>query len=203
MDEIVNNEAVTQAPESSVPVGAFAQKTRGRQPRSREASSREAMSRTNEIDLAHFEKIFKMEQQGSTYMSPDAVPPGYTGMWVRTSVYGNTDHSNVSRMMYKGWIPPSSDNFPKESFLNTFGDITDDKGILERPGLVWMLRPLSVHNLEMKVQQEKLNASRNYIEAARKIGIDGGFVTGRGNFGQNVTFTGDAQAQYVASMFGH
>lgn len=189
---------------SSVPIGSFAEKTKGRQPRSREASSREATSRVSQEDLAYFEKVFEMEQHGRTYMSPDATPPGFVGMWVRTSIYGNTDHSNVRSMEGKGWIAPSSSRYPKEAFLNTYGDITDDKGVLERPGLLWMLRPKEVDDLQKDVERRKLNQSRHFIEASRKVsGLDGGFVTGRGANGQTVTFSENAQAQFVASMFGH
>ena len=65
-----------------------------------------------------------------------------------------------------------------------------------------MVRPIEVHELEMKIKKRKLDDSRHFIEASRKVGVDGGFVTGRQN-GQTVTFSGDPQAQYVASMFGH
>jgi hypothetical protein len=203
MNEFLDDN-IENTPNSSVPIGSFAEKTKGRQPRSREATSREATSRLNQEDLSHFEKIFEIEQHGRTYMSKDATPPGYAGMWVRTAIYGNTDHSNVAHMMRKGWLPPTSDKFPKEAFQNTYGDITDEKGLLERPGLLWMVRPQEIHDLEMKVQNRRLNESRHFIEASRKVsGMDGGFVTGRGSSGQTVTFSDNPQAQYVASMFGH
>ena len=199
-----HDDNIENVPGSSVPIGSFAEKTKGRQPRSREATSREATSRVNQEDLSHFEKIFEIEQHGRTYMSKDATPPGFAGMWVRTAIYGNTDHSNVAHMMRKGWLPPTSDKFPKEAFQNTYGDITDEKGLLERPGLLWMVRPQEIHDLEMKVQNRRLNESRHFIEASRKVsGMDGGFVTGRGSSGQTVTFSDNPQAQYVASMFGH
>lgn len=187
---------------ASVPIGSFEKKTRNRQPRSREASSREATSRTSQIDLAHFEQLFEMQERGKTYMPPEATPAGYTGMWVRTAVQGKTQYGNVESRMRLGWVPPTSDKFPKVGFMNVYGDITDDKGTLERPGLLWMVRPLEIHELETKVKQRRLNESRHFVEASRKIGVDGGFVTGRQS-GQTVTFSGDAQAQYVASMFGH
>lgn len=195
-DEAVNIQS------SSVPIGSLAKKTAGRQPRSREASSREATSRTKQIDLSHYEKIFEMEQRGRTYMPPEATPPGYAGMWVRTAIYGKTDFNNTQPMMAKGWIPPTADNYPKVGYMNVYGDITDDKSILERPGLLWMVRPLEIHNLEQQYHNKKLNEQRHFIEASRKIGVDHGFVTGRQN-GQTVTFTDDPQAQHVASMFGH
>jgi hypothetical protein len=199
-----NTNGMEVAPTSSVPIGSFAEKTKGRQPRSRESSTQEAMSRVNQEDLNHFEKIFEIEQHGRTYMSKDATPPGFAGMWVRTAIYGNTDHSNVAHMMRKGWIAPSSEKYPREAFLNTYGDITDEKGILERPGLIWMLRPIEIDNLEKQVHERRLNNSRHFIEASRLVGsIDGGFVTGRGTNGQTVTFSENPQAQYVASMFGH
>lgn len=199
-----HDDNIENVPNSSVPIGSFAEKTKGRQPRSREATSREATSRMNQEDLSHFEKIFEIEQHGRTYMSKDATPPGYAGMWVRTAIYGNTDHSNVAHMMRKGWLPPSSDKFPKEAFQNVYGDVTDEKGLLERPGLLWMVRPQEIHDLEMKVQNRRLSESRHFIEASRKVsGMDGGFVTGRGSSGQTVTFSDNPQAQYVASMFGH
>ena len=119
---------------ASVPIGALAQKTMGRQPRSREASSREAMSRANDVDLAHFEKIFEMEQRGKTFMPPEATPPGYTGMWVRTAVQGKTNYGNVESRMRLGWIPPSSDKFPKVGFVNVYGDITDDRSTMNVQG---------------------------------------------------------------------
>jgi hypothetical protein len=186
---------------SSVPIGSFAAKTKGKKPRSREATSREATSRVSDADLAHYMQLFEQASKGKTYMPPEATPPGFVGMWVRTAVQQKTCYGNVENRMKAGWLPPSSDKYPKIGFLNVYGDVTDDKGVLTRPGLLWMLRPIEIHELEMRCKQKKVNDAARYKDAQRQLGVEGGFMTARQNL-QTVTFTDNAQAQYIAGLFG-
>jgi hypothetical protein len=181
----------------------FAERNVRRTRETRASQSREATSQEAQIDFSHFDRIFEMNYKGKTFMPPEATPPGYVGMWVRESVYGNSDYSNVNHRIRYGWIAPEAANYPKLGFVDIYGERHEDSGLVRRGGLVWMLRPEALHNREMEYEKRKLRSSQHFTESSRRIGVEGGFVTGRGNNGQTVTFGADAKSQYIASMFNH
>ena len=194
-------EQMQKLTDSSLPIGKLAKKTKGRQPRTREASTREAMSRDTEVDFAKFDRMFELHQFGPLYMPPEATPKGWVGMWVRTGVRGKRDYSNVQERIRFGWVPPSSGRYPSFGFENVYGDVVDDQAYLERPGLIWMLRPEELHKREQAIKQRKVEQANHFNEAARKMGatgVEGGYVTGRNN-GQQVTFSSDPRVQYLSS----
>jgi hypothetical protein len=195
-------------PEAEVELGGkdetvYAQRNVRRTRETRASQSREATSQTTQIDFSHFDKIFEMNNKGKTYMPEEATPPGYVGMWVRESVYGNSDYSNVNHRIRFGWLPPESSSYPKLGFVDIYGEQHEDSGLVRRGGLVWMLRPKELHDREMEYVNKKLKSSQHFTESSRRIGVEGGFVTGRGNNGQTVTFGSDAKSQYIAALFNH
>ncbi len=186
---------------SSIPIGSLAKKTKGKMPRNRDAHSREATSRENQEDMAHFKRVFEMQNKGKTFMPKEATPEGFVGMWVRKSVYGKDQFDNTQKRINEGWFPATSDKCPKVGFMNVYGDLIEDRSLLERNGLVWMVRPQWIHDMEMEYKKKKIDDTERFREAARVGFGNGGFATGRGTNGQTVTFASDAQAQYIAGMF--
>lgn len=186
---------------NSAPVNAFAKPAKLKVSRTRENETRDMETRITDEEMAHYAEVFAMRSAGTTYMPPEATPPGYVGMWVRTGCRGRADSSNVHERERLGWLAPSSSKFPRMAMKNIYGDITDDQNVLHRRGLMWMLRPKAIHDLEMSTRQLKKDMAALYVQSARKMGTEGSFMTGRHN-GQTVTFSDDPKAQYIASLFG-
>ncbi len=201
IDELYSPEQEAQPANEVAPVHAERNVRRTRETRA--SQTREATSHTAQIDFSHFDRIFEMNNRGKTYMPEEATPPGYVGMWVRESVYGNSDFSNVNHRIRFGWLPPEASNYPKLGFVDIYGEHHEDSGLVRRGGLVWMLRPKELHDREMAYVNKRLRSSQHFTESSRRIGVEGGFVTGRGQNGQTVTFTSDPKSQYIASLFAH
>ncbi len=171
-----------------------------RQVRGREKSARATEEREQSVDF--YKRLFDMEQNGKLNVPTQVLGDKWVGKWVRENVRGHHDGSNVSDHLVKGWIPPSASMYPKQAFEDYWGDSVDTEALLRRGGLVYMVRDKAVHDLEMKARQRRVDDKTHFNEASRRIGVEGGFVTGRGTNGQTVTFSNDPKATYIASMFG-
>lgn len=73
-----------------------------------------------------------------TLPSPDP-QPGWVFRWIRTSMMGQNDPTNVSAKSREGWVPCKSEDHPE--MLNEAGFINSPKGNIEIGGLLLCKAP--------------------------------------------------------------
>lgn len=78
------------------------------------------------------------------------IPPreGYVQRWVRTSVKGDEDQSNVFKKINKGWRPRPKDSVPKGQFVMS----VDFEGVnvIGIKGMILMERPIALHERQRR-----------------------------------------------------
>jgi len=80
--------------------------------------------------------------------------PGFVQRWVRTSVKGEEDQSNVFKKINKGWRPRSLDSIPKGQYVMN----VDFQGVnvVGIHGMILMERPIGIHDRQ-RAQIEEQN----------------------------------------------
>jgi hypothetical protein len=87
-------------------------------------------------------------------LSTENIPAreGYVQRWVRTSIHGNEDQSNVFKKVNKGWKPRERSTVPKGQYVMH----VDFEGldVIGIRGMILMERPIALHERQRKKVQE-------------------------------------------------
>jgi hypothetical protein len=98
---------------------------------------------------------------------PNPTPrDGWVHRWIRTSIVGQSDNTNVSRMFREGWEPCKAEDYPELKLRSDIGSKFD--GNIEVGGL-----------LLCKAPKEKMEArNRHYLQVAanQMQSVDNGFL---------------------------
>lgn len=109
-------------------------------------------------------------------LSTENIPPrpGYVQRWVRTSVHGNEDQSNVFKKINKGWKPRERSTVPKGQFVMH----VDFEGldVIGIRGMILMERPEALHERQRKKVQEatdlQMSAVKNDLYKIKERGAN-------------------------------
>jgi hypothetical protein len=107
--------------------------------------ARPAIRRAREQEPVHPELH---EEELSPWQIPTnlVAPPardGYVQRWVRTSLRGEDDPSNIARSMQQGWAPRSPETVPGKTFVPTLRH-GEHAGAIGVAGLILMERPVAL-----------------------------------------------------------
>ena len=101
--------------------------------------------------------------------------PGYVQRWVRTSLRGVDDQSNVFAKFSRRWQPRPASSIPKGLYVPTVK--FQDADIVGHNGMILMERPIEIHEKQAAfnrqqardlVQAEKSNLYKVHDAASRK-----------------------------------
>ena len=73
---------------------------------------------------------------------PDPTPQdGWTFRWIRTSMQGQSDNTNVSKKFREGWEPVKAEDHPELRILSDHNSEWGAKGAIEQGGLLLCKQP--------------------------------------------------------------
>lgn len=87
---------------------------------------------------------------------------GYVQRWVRTSMRGHEDQSNVFKKMNKGWRPRPKSSVPKGQFVMSVGFQGED--VIGIHGMILMERPLSFALRERRSVEHATNLQIDAVQ---------------------------------------
>jgi hypothetical protein len=89
-------------------------------------------------------------------LSTEMIPAreGFVQRWVRTTVKGNEDQSNVMKKYNKGWRPRTLDTVPKGQYVMNLD--FNGQQVIGIHGMILMERPIGLHNRQ-KAQIDEQN----------------------------------------------
>lgn len=105
-------------------------------------NSREQDSRESEV--IHDVYADSWEETGLLDTKNIPARPGYVQRWIRTSVRGDNDQSNVFRKINQGWKPRALDSVPKGAFVPNI-DFNGSQ-VIGIHGMILMERPAALQN---------------------------------------------------------
>jgi hypothetical protein len=115
-----------------------------------ERKPREQMLRDSEPLHEEYPEYYDDDALLSTKNIPPR--PGYVQRWIRTSVHGNEDQSNVFKRVNKGWKPRERSTVPKGQYVMH----VDFEGldVIGIRGMVLMERPQALHDRQRQSVQD-------------------------------------------------
>ena len=132
--------------------------------REQRAEKMDRESREQELRSAEpvHEQYINWDEDG--LLSTENIParPGYVQRWVRTSVKGTEDQSNVFKKLNKGWKPRPLTTVPKGQYvMHVDFNGTDVIGI---HGMILMERPKELHDRQRRMVQEQTNLQMSAVK---------------------------------------
>jgi hypothetical protein len=126
---------------------------------------RRRVSREHELREAGDDYDFSDDFGDNDLLSTKNIPAraGFVQRWVRISIRGVEDHSNVQKKMAKGWKPRMASTVPKGQFVATVKFLNDE--VIGSPqGMILMERPEVLNAREKIHVRQMVNLQMEAVE---------------------------------------
>jgi len=151
---------------SSIPIGEFAEKTKGMQPRSRLPVSRESQTRKKQDLMDRFNNEFTQEFKGRLYIKPENIPQGYSIFWGAKSVKGHSRQDKLTKLYEEGFFHATAEDFPERGYRDFNGYIDDSTDIIDCGANTLLLRDNDVNKAHLqhfeKISNEHLKTVQEH-----------------------------------------
>ena len=88
--------------------------------------------------------------------------PGMVQRWVRTSIHGQDDQTNVYRKINQGWRVRTADSVEKGSFVPSVG--FNNQNVIGIHGMILMERPKEVHDRQARYNRAQTDAQMTAVQ---------------------------------------
>jgi hypothetical protein len=97
---------------------------------------------------------------------PDPDPQeGWVFRWVRTSIMGHADNTNVSKMFRGGWVPCRAEDHPELCIQSDVGSRFGSDGNIEVGGLLLCKMPQEKHQQRAQFYRDKAEQQMDAVES--------------------------------------
>lgn len=146
-DEMLEEE--TRLGASSIPIGEYAEKTRGMQPRSRMPVTRESQTRKKQDLMDKFNNEFTQEFKGRLHIKQENIPNGYSIFWGAKSVKGHSRQDKLTKLYEEGFFHATAEDFPERAYRDYNGELDDSTDIIDCGANTLLLRDNDVNRAHL------------------------------------------------------